>query len=153
MGSYTWALAHAQENHALYISGLRIGKGHEAILRLTNLSQHAEDQYAVNFSVLETSAGRQVNSFTNNTRFLFRGDTLQLDIAAIVKAHQASLGENGNAKFKGPVQVVLSATGGQFAAFGPGVIAVQAFTKEGQARYQTSIRWFGYGKLNLGIEH
>ena len=133
--------AKAADPGVLYVSGFEIGRGNRALLHLTNGGSSAGDLFEVKINVFETSAGRRINALSGATNNLFQGETRTFDIGAIVKAHQASLGDGGNPKFIGPVQVVVSANGGVSGPFGPDTISVKAEQSRGKARFPTHSRW------------
>lgn len=133
--------AGAAEAGALFVSGMQIGAGNRALLRLTNVSPNRGDLYDVRISVFEPTAGRQINSPTDNLFSLFVDDSHEFDIGAIVQQHQASLGDAGNTRYRGPVEVIVSGSAGAVNPFGPDTISATAVQTERRATYATHLRW------------
>lgn len=143
LGAGIWALvpARAQEAAAtLWITGLRIdGTRARALIRLTNTGKAGIDVHSVHYTVQATNAGEPLSAVAAGPSgaFLGSGDTLDLDLGAIVTAYRKSLGVPG---FSGPVRFVAFAdSAGQ--PFGPDVIQVSAVQTEGTLRYEPLVEW------------
>ncbi len=126
-----------EETATLYVSGLTVGKKQTALVRIHNASPSAADIISVEYRIRHTDAGQTL--FLAPAGAPVRsGETLELDLGAIVNAHRASidLGE-----FEGPVQFVAFGTGGVFRSFGPETMVVEAQQKEGRATFAPVVEW------------
>lgn len=139
----TWALRPARAQEAartLWITGLRIdGTKSRALVRLTNAGTTGADVFAVHYTVQAVNAGEPLSTVAAGPTgaYLGRGDTLDLDLGAIVAAYRKSLGVPG---FAGPVRFVAFADAGG-RPFGPDVIQVSAVQTEGTARWEPPVEW------------
>ena len=129
--------ARADSNDTLYISGLDIGRGRKAIVRLRNTSTHLSDVLTVNYTVRDPSRGHPLSKIGIGAQ-LRPGDTLELDLGAIGDAHRASLEISG---WDGPVQLVAFGDGGHFGDFGPETVQVEAIQTIKRAKFAANVEW------------
>lgn len=124
--------AQAQEQRAVFVSGLQAGRGNLPIVRIHSVAESFADTYQVLWFVRDPTSGALVNP-TNTPRSLFPGRVIELDLNATVALV--------NPDYRGPIQFVASATGGTFHAFGPETVRVEAVQKEGKAVWRPVVRW------------
>jgi len=129
--------ARADSNDTLYISGLEIGRGRKAIVRLRNTSTHLSDVLTVNYTVRDPSIGHPLSQIGIGAQLL-AGQTLELDLGAIVNAYRASLEVSG---WDGPVQFVAFGDGGHFGDFGPETVQVEALQTVKRATFAAHVEW------------
>ena len=131
--------ARAEDESTLYISGLDIGPGKKAIVRLRNTSTRAADTLTVHYTVRDPSIGHPLSALGAGIGArLAAGDTLELDLGEIVDAHRATQEVGG---WDGPVQFVAFGTGGQFGDFGPETVQVEAVQKVKRAQFTLPVEW------------
>jgi len=131
--------ARADGDTTLYISGLDIGPKKQVIVRLRNTSTHASDVLSVHYTVRDPSAGVPLSQpGAGNGAQLRPGDTLELDLGAIVNAFRAEREVSG---WNGPVHFVAFGTGGNFGDFGPETVQVEAVQTVGRARFTAAVEW------------
>lgn len=128
-----------EENAALFISGMRIGGGSRAVVRLRNVAP-GSTVYFVHYTIRATDAGQPLSLPAAGPQGapLIAGDTLELDLGGIVNAYRRSLGAGS---YSGTVQFVAFAEGGGGHPFGPETVAVDATQAEGSARFQANVAW------------
>ena len=129
----------AQDSDATaYVSGLRIGKRAQAIVRLHNASRHPGDTYSVHYTVRHTEAGQSLSlPGAGDGARLSPGQTIELDLETIVNQYRATFGVGG---FDGPVQFVAFGTGG-VNPFGAETVSVEAVQVEGAAKFEPLVEW------------
>ena len=132
-----FADARAADSTTLYISGLDIGPGRKAIVRLHNTSTHASDVFSVNYTVRDPSIGHPLSQLGIGAQ-LRPGDTLELDLGAIVDAYRATLEVSG---WDGPVQFVAFGEGGNFAEFNAETVQVEALQTIKRAKFAAHVEW------------
>lgn len=143
VGVGVWALRPARAQEAvktLWITGLRIdGARARALVRLTNTGSSGLDVHAVHYTVQATNGGEPLSAVAAGPTgaFLGAGDTLDLDLGAIVTAYRKSLGVPG---FSGPVRFVAFADS-PGRPFGPDAIQVSAVQTAGTTRWEPLVEW------------
>jgi len=127
----------------LHVEGLDVGRGQRAIVRLHNTSEHPADVYSVNYTVYaqqtlsDTPVALSQPGAGVGAR-LAPGQTLELDLGAIVDAYRA---QQEVGPWDAPLRLVAFGTGGSFLAFGPGSVQVEALQTDGSATYAAPVRW------------
>ncbi len=137
------APARALGTATLHVTGLDVGKGRRAIVRLYNTSTHASDVFAVHYTIyaLDTLNGNPValsRPGAGNGAQLIPGDTLELDLGAIVAAYRA---ERELGAWDAPIRFVAFGAGGNFERFGPETIAATALQTDGKATFAPAVTW------------
>jgi len=135
------ARSEAQESSStLWVSGMRVGGGSRAVVRLRNVAPASSGRFFVHYTVRGTSSGVPLSLPAAGATgvSLLAGRTLELDLGEIVNLYRKS---QGYGSFAGPVQFVAYGEGGTDADFGPDTIVVDAAQTEGAARFQAAVEW------------
>ncbi len=129
----------AATSETLYVSGLEIGKGRRALVRLRNVAASGGDVYSVHYTVRDPAGGVPISlPGAGDGARLAPGETLQLDLGPLVDAYRA---ERGLGPYEGPVQFVAFGTAGAIEAFGRETIVPEGIQSIGKATYEVAAEW------------
>lgn len=130
--------ADAVGENVVYVSGLRLGKRTEAIVRIHNPAPTINGTYTITYLVRESESGRPLSRLGAAVE-IRSGETLELDIGQIVKNHLSGAGVNPN--FSGPVQFVAFNNAEISDPFGPETAIVTGIQTEGKAAFSLPVIW------------
>lgn len=141
-GAAAWLASPARAQavgESLYISGMTIGPGAKAVVRLYNSSENFGDTIRVHYTVRETASGGAISlPIAGDGAPVNGGRMLELDLGAIVAARRKELGLK---PFRGPVQFVAFGEGGVERHFTRDVIVVEARQTLGKAVFDAPVHW------------
>ena len=134
--------ARAEGTATLHVTGLDIGRGESAIVRLHNTSTHS-DSFSVHYTVYahDTLFDNPVALSlpgAGNGAILRAGDTIELDLGEIVAAYRL---QQGAGAWDAPLRFVAFGTGGNTERFGPETIVAEALQSRGGATYPANVTW------------
>jgi hypothetical protein len=133
--------ARATGTATLHVTGLDIGKGEKAVIRLHNTTSSS---YLVHYTVFahDTLNGNPVALSAlgaGDGARLFGGDTLELDLGPIVTAYRA---EQEAGEWDAPLRFVAFGSDGLSGErFGPETIVAEALQTRGKATYRADVTW------------
>lgn len=124
---------------SLFISGMSIGPGRKAVVRIYNSSENFGDTVRVHYTIRETFSGGAISlPIAGDGAPVNGGRMLELDLGKIVAARRKQLGLG---PFVGPVQFVAFGEGGVERHFTRDVIVVEARQSIGQATFDAPVQW------------
>jgi hypothetical protein len=120
-----------------YVSGLQMGKGKKALLRVSNVSP-AHVSYELVYTVFAED-GNVLAVFSGVPLPLDR--TVELDVGKAVNARRAQINPEASS-FTGPIQLIVQGTGGfGLNPFGRHTVALEAVQKRRSSTFEAAVQW------------
>jgi hypothetical protein len=123
----------------VYVSGLRVGPGARAFVRVRNVAPSSSVRFLVRYTVRAASAGQALSEpGAGSGSAVLVGRTLELELGPIVDAYRRTLDLG---PYAGPVQFVAYAETAFGTPFSPQSVVVEADQTEGGSRSEAVVEW------------